>query len=279
MKSHEERFLAKKNEPQPQGWTDVTRVTDLIENPDHVREITTHIYRLSSRLAEVQLNRERLGKTLEQDMARNGAAKQGKIIDIMTDNLNLVTDDLRFSEDYRTARRISLYLQALAMTEPGGALNFVEQMRPVQLRFLRDLADAYARLFQAHDGMQAVYGYSYPLPDPKDSHGWDHSFLDACLAWSRNAVAFITRFAQRDQVVSIPFSIRRSISQDGWRLTLGDSNTIIDKQILFQFKFPAEMLEEAYYPRIWGVTLYTVPKIGREPKGVFQARVLPPAPA
>ena len=36
----------------------------------------------------------------------------------MTDNLNLVTDDFRFSEDYRTARRISLYLQALAMTEP-----------------------------------------------------------------------------------------------------------------------------------------------------------------
>jgi hypothetical protein len=115
-------------------------------------------------------------------------------------------------------------LKARAFTEPGGALNFSEQMVPIKARFERDFRDAIARIFVAAQGLKDIYGYAVPLPDRitgvKSGAADSDAVFDDCASWVRDAVAWLTRFSYLDQNYTLPVSVRRAVGKDKWKLGL-----------------------------------------------------------
>ena len=54
--------------------------------------------------------------------------------------------------------------QAIAGTQPGGVLNYVERMAEVGKRFAQDAQQAVERIIVAQSGLQKLFGYATPLP-------------------------------------------------------------------------------------------------------------------
>lgn len=166
-------------------------------------------------------------------------------------------------------------LQVLAMTEPGGPLNFPEQMRPIQQRFVRDLADAYARLVRAQWGLLEIYGYPEFLPDPKSAETQGYSFLDLLINWVRQSAAFLARFNQRDQVLIHTMSLKRA-ADSSWEQSVNAAGA--DPVIRFEARMEPPWRGDVFYPRIRGIALHLVPKAGSQAlRGVFAGRVRPPS--
>jgi len=129
--------------------------------------------------------------------------------------------DVQFRRRRTAVARWIADLKGRAFTEPGGALNFTEQMRPIKARFERDFRDALARVIVAAQGLKDIYGYAMPLPVKvgsitKTSADSDAIF-DDCSLWVRDAVAWLTRFSYLDQNYSLPISVRRSVNKDVWK--------------------------------------------------------------
>jgi hypothetical protein len=121
------------------------------------------------------------------------------------------------------ARRVA-DLKGRAFTEPGGALNFNEQMLPIKKRFERDFRDALARIIVAAQGLKDIYGYAIPLPSTVVGIGKTNADSDAVFdesaLWVRDAVAWLTRFSYLDQNYSVPISVRRAVAKDAWKTGL-----------------------------------------------------------
>ena len=132
--------------------------------------------------------------------------------------------DVQFRRRRTGVARWVADLEARTFTEPGGALNFTEQMALIKPRFERDFRDALARAFVAAQGLKDIYGYTIPLPPRLGSIAKtmadSDAIFDDCTTWVRDAVAWLTRFSYLDQNYSFPVSVRRSVTKDAWKAGL-----------------------------------------------------------
>jgi len=129
--------------------------------------------------------------------------------------------DVNFRRRRTTVARLVADLKGRAFTEPGGALNFTQQMGPIKARFERDYRDALARVFVASQGLRDIYGYDVALPssveDIRKAAANSDTVFDDCALWVRDAVAWLTRFSYLDQNYTLPVSVRRSVGKDAWK--------------------------------------------------------------
>ena len=118
------------------------------------------------------------------------------------------------------ARKLASLKVRLATT-PGAAYNYGEMISAIQQRVVRDLRDAIARTKVAVIGMLDIYGYQVPLPQSvldsdKISVGYA-PVLDDAYIWVRDALSWLSRFAQNEQSYAMAFSVRSLVGEQKWQ--------------------------------------------------------------
>jgi len=144
---------------------------------------------------------------------------------------------------------------------PGGALKYDEQIAPLLRSAEHDVAHALARLAAVSEGMHDLFGYSDLFPITGGNRPPD---LDDCDQWARDAINWMRTFAGRDEMVTIPISLKR-VMGDHWNAGL--------KNRTWEFSFGTsaggqiwdEMLRDRRYCRVRGVSAFVnSPNIGGE---------------
>ena len=98
-----------------------------------------------------------------------------------------------------------------AIQQVNGALNFTSAMQMLVCRYKRDFGDAAARITQAEQGLEQLYGYIDPVyeatkpPLPALDPG---PRFDLWVIWLRDAASWLIRFSQTDQQVTVPVSLK-----------------------------------------------------------------------
>src|SRR6266446_1029645 len=144
---------------------------------------------------------------------------------------------------------------------PGGALKYDEQIAPLLRSAEHDVAHALARLAAVSEGMHDLFGYSDLFPITGGNRPPD---LDDCAQWARDAINWMRTFAGRDEMVTIPISLKR-VMGDHWNAGL--------KNRTWEFSFGTsaggqiwdEILRDRRYCRVRGVSAFVnSPNIGGE---------------
>jgi hypothetical protein len=158
--------------------------------------------------------------------------------------------------------------RAKEFVTPGGALNFSEQLLPIQKRFERDYAEVLARLDVADRGLRLIYGSDVLAESnfPADRG----TGLDSTVLAVREAISWLNRFKELDQDWVLPFSVRECLTPAEWQnfIDTGTCNP--------------EVLESTFIPghahvRLRGVAVSVVYRtLARTESGVWQTSVRVP---
>jgi hypothetical protein len=129
---------------------------------------------------------------------------------------NQAGGDAGFQVQRTLVQRSVNEVKSIAMSKPGGPLNYSERLTSLSDHFIRDVESALARIMAASDGLTRLFGYQVPLPDAvilmqkrlpvPDDPG--RRLVDECVEWTRNAIDFLVRFRQLDQNYALPLSLR-----------------------------------------------------------------------
>ncbi|HVJ07853.1 MAG TPA: hypothetical protein VM554_05680 [Acidisarcina sp.] len=98
------------------------------------------------------------------------------------------------------ARRINA-MRFKAFTDQGGLINFEERRTVLQDRFKQDFQNALARIPAIKQGLDQLYGYSFPAID-------SNSIFDSTLISVRAAMEWLLRFSAQEQNYILPLSVR-----------------------------------------------------------------------
>ena len=122
-----------------------------------------------------------------------------------------------------------------------------------------------------YDVQVPVQGASVYVPGRVDDQ-FVSSILDECLLWTRDSIAWLTRFTQRDQECVIPLSLKEAIGDSAWKLGL--------QQKVWNLTIPLNADDSLGNPfcflrhcRLRGLQAFVV---GGDEDGVWQFRLTPP---
>ncbi len=126
----------------------------------------------------------------------------------------------------QAAREIGDLKLRLAI-EPGGSLNFADQMDQIRLQFERDFRSALARIKVAYEGLRLIYGYKKEIPESlalqlniprveRSVRQDSYSLLDGGSAWVNDALQWLNSASLRDQEYTVSISIRQTIGDKKW---------------------------------------------------------------
>jgi hypothetical protein len=160
-----------------------------------------------------------------------------------------------------------------AYTQAGGALNYLEQMARLESSFNRDFRDALGRVRKAQEGISKLYGFSQALPtsvtDLLGGKTANASAYDDCLTWIRDAISYLTRFAQTDQRYSFSVSVKSRLGEDAFK-----TGKEVRDWATWTVKIDKALFPDQYYVRLRGISLYTV--LSDRSAGVWTSNILPP---
>lgn len=184
--------------------------------------------------------------------------------------------DIEFRRGRTKVARDIADLKMKAYTEPRGALNYDERMKPLKARFTRDFRDALARLRAASEGLSSLYGYDRSLPSSimntlGGTSSSEYQLIDDSENWTRDAISWLLRFTQLDQNYILPISIRRTINNDTqWKAGLAQGS--------WRIRLPEELFPDQRHIRLRGIGA-TVEVDSGEADELWQVVVKPPATA
>jgi hypothetical protein len=141
--------------------------------------------------------------------------------------------------------------QDLKMQEASladGVLNHSKRLPGLRQRFEDDIVSALFKLQAVRKGFEQVYGYmpAFPAPDSID-------YLDQIVGWTRTAIQWLITFADRDQSVAFPISLRELVGEDKWVQGAGTG--------VWTFSLPPVFFgEDLAHLRMRGVSIVTVPR-------------------
>ncbi|MDR4496745.1 MAG: hypothetical protein MRK02_02285 [Candidatus Scalindua sp.] len=158
-------------------------------------------------------------------------------------------------------------------TEPGGVLNYAEQMDKIRLQYERDLREALAGIKAAYEGLQLIYGYNKALPvsiasqvklENQDKKGQQTpcSVLDDSVVWVSDTLAWLGNNSMIDQKYTMSISVRQTIGDKKWYEGR--------KSGQWKFEIPESFFPDQKYVRLRGISVYVS---GIRAKGVWMARV------
>lgn len=132
--------------------------------------------------------------------------------------------EARFALAQRLAKE-----KGLALRNRDGAFNFDSKAQAAAVRLCADLNDAVERITAAAEGLDTLFGYIVALPQgPDPSRPHDGVDLDALYLWLRNALAFLVAFQLRDQIVTLPVSLRTLIGDAAWDAGVATGSWSVD---------------------------------------------------
>ncbi|MCP5007752.1 MAG: hypothetical protein GY941_28020 [Planctomycetes bacterium] len=160
----------------------------------------------------------------KHDIESNIAKEQDKV---SVQQKEWTKKDIEFKRRRAQAAREIGGLKIRLATEPGGSLNYVEQLNQIRLQFERDFRCALARIKVAYAGLRFIYGYKNDLSEslacqlnvthvkgagPPASH----SLLDDGFVWVNDAIRWLDNASQLDQNYTFSFSVRQAVGDKGW---------------------------------------------------------------
>lgn len=165
---------------------------------------------ISDRIREYNVQARQLRAQAAAAEERHPADKLQRAYDIKDGG------DAGFQVQRTLARRSVNEAKSIAMSKPGGALNYSERLASLSGHFIRDVEAALARIMAASAGLTKLFGYPVALPGavalmqqrlpvPDDPA---RRLVDECIEWTRNAIDFLVRFRQLDQNYALPVSLR-----------------------------------------------------------------------
>lgn len=209
-------------------------------------------------------------KKYKSDMERNVAKEKNEASDQQKE---WSKKEIDFKRRRAQAAREIGDLKIRLATEPGGSLNYVDQMDQIRLQFERDLRQALARIKAAYEGLRLIYGYKTELPESvahqlslaraaKDSQEGSYSLLDECFVWVNDAVEWLENTSLLDQKYTFSLSIRQTVGDKKW----------FEGRKIGQWKFE---ICEGLFPdqknvRLRGISAYIS---GSRSKGVWMTRI------
>lgn len=146
-----------------------------------------------------------------------------------------------------------------AATQADGALNYTSRIERNRISLQQDFRNALARLSVVAKGLDHLYGYTDPLPDPKSL-----DFLDDCVLWTRRAIEYLVRFSRQDQATVIPISLKSFIKDSDWTNGMAAGRWVVT--------LPSDLFKNFGHVRLRGLTAFVE---GTE-KDLWQVRVRPP---
>lgn len=175
-----------------------------------------------------------------------------------------------FRRDRADVARSATMSKAAAYSQPGGALNFREQMDGLAKRIAVDLREIMARAFAIQTGMKSVYGIGVDWPTVYQAGDGTHFAtlprIDDLYAWLRNCATEIERFRQQDQNYILPISLRTLLGETGWKQALDSSTT--------RFYINPDLFPDQAHVRLRGVRAFTYGT--QQADGYWGARLILP---
>ncbi|MDO8846539.1 hypothetical protein [Methylicorpusculum sp.] len=213
----------------------------------------------------------------DQQEFQNLAAEARLKAKIKKENWELKDKEFR-SQRTQIARNLA-QIKLQAATEKGGALNFVEQMLPIQDRFNRNLSDAVIRIDSANQGLCDLFDFPINIPRQLKSvissarsgdnvNGAKVGLFDEALIWVRNAQTWYEALMQREQSYIFSLSIRSLFAEESWKQTLTSGN--------WSFELEEDHFPEQHCIRLKGISCSV---IGGKKDDIWLARILPPRQA
>ena len=156
-----------------------------------------------------------------------------------------------------TAEKERLAALTGAMKE-NGPLDFSKQSIDLARLIERDRNDAFDRLRCASSGLMHIYGDAYIRWLEKNEFKGDEALPEEAgdpieiINWTRNAIAFLSEFEQRDQGFTICVSLRDVLGDGKW----GDWKTGGYREI--SFALDPSVFSEYRYVRLRGISAVVV---------------------
>lgn len=164
--------------------------------------------------------------------------------------------DIDFRKRRTEASRQAIAQKMLATQQAGGALNYLERMRPIEARFLTDVNHALARLEVVASMLSNLFGFEKALPTFVMP-----DVFDALVSYVREATNFVGTLATQAQVGVMSVSIRTLINRHDER---GGDTAWKEGQ---QRGYWSVQIDESLFPnqrhiRLRGVQLFAQPGAG-----------------
>jgi hypothetical protein len=254
----------------------LAKVGELGEPGASTQEAHALVYEKNLESTKHSLMRERFNYELE----RCGELEWRKV---MKGQVLLAQSNIELEKQIRELRmeRFST-LQAYqaertkALTEPDGPHNTLVQMKAIQDRFGRDMVDLFDRLQVVAFGLDLIYGLKNPLSTPTECAEMGLSFLDLSVAWVRNVVRFLNARATHDRTLTLSYSLRHLVGEKLFEETL-DQAKKDGSTINMSFTIPLPTDRELRFPRLRGVSCYSLYSGGDSYNGVFSLYLDPPS--
>lgn len=230
--------------------------------------VSKQIYKISLEAAEVIVRRElELARGLHAITTRTFEGNES-VTKRRLDGLDARADWESSNSNFRrrrtaTARKLEEIKARLAV-EPEGPLNYGKRLQALQRRFQQDFRDGLARLQAAAKGLHDLYRYTEALPPATSS-----TYFDDCLLWNRQAIQWLVRFAQREQNVVLPVSLRDLLGDKAWKAGRKKRSWSVD--------LPKDLLVGSRHLRLRGIAAFaTGPMLENT---LWRVRLTPPIDA
>ena len=146
------------------------------------------------------------------------------------------------------------------LTQTSGALNFLEQMKPLADRFANDLTAAYLRISAANKGFHLIYGDTYPYyesfnkfvkrsRDMSTGMSFYHFDFDELVTWTQLTNTWLASFLDNQQQVTRSFSLGQLLSEQGRNFNDGLATG------KWQFKLSEEHFYNSKFVRLRGFAI------------------------
>lgn len=185
------------------------------------------------------------------------------------DNEKLKKSLAAFQRERNNVARLVAFRRAKELLTPSGALNFREQIPPIEERFNNDLAAAWLRLSKAAEGFQMLYEHQLDklFTEYSPQKGFD---FDSLVTWCQNTNTWLASFLDRQQQVTCSLSLKQLLESQGGSISDGQSSG------KWQFKLKEEHFYNSKFVRLRG---FAIQIDSGHVKGSWNIAITPPTKA
>lgn len=254
----------------------IAKVGDQGEPGVATKDAHALVYEKNLESTKYSLLRERFSYELEEAGETEWQAALASQIELARSNIELEKKMKELRMDRFSALQAYQAERTKALTDLDGPHNTLIQMKAIQDRFGRDMVDLFDRLKVVALGLDLIYGLKNPLSTPTECAEKGLSFLDLSVAWVRNVVRFLNARATHDRTLTLSYSLRQLVEEQAFQDAL-DRALEDGSAITMSFTIPLPSDRELRFPRLRGVSCYSLYSGPDTYNGVFSLYLDPPS--
>jgi len=255
---------------------ELAKVGELGEPGVASKDAHTMVYEKDLESTNHSLLRERFSYELERSGETEWQKALESQIELIKSNIELEKQIKELRMDRFSSLQAYQAERTKALTDPDGPHNTLVQMKAIQDRFSRDMVDLFDRLQVVELGLDLIYGLKNPFSTPTECASKGLSFLDLSVAWVRNVIRFLNARATHDRNLTLSYSLRQLVGEVAFNEALEKAKEE-GGDIRMSFTIPLPMDRELRFPRLRGVSCYSLYSGVESYYGVFSLYLAPPS--